>query len=140
MSAYVVDIEMIHALIQSAENFASCFNHFTLGGERGDVSYYLDEFGQMLLDANYASVNARYGEDTEVPTYRFKRPRYAFWPPVAVLKALDGYEYQACEAEGWLDSDARRFCDELRRLAIHYLPGYEEADWEITDCSVPRLG
>ena len=140
MSAYVVDIEMIHVLIQSAQNFAAVYDRFTLNGERVDIRYHLDEFGQMLIDANYASVNARYDEDTEVPTYKFTRPRYAYWPPVAVLKALDGFEYQACEAEDWGTSGARTFCDQLRRLVIHFLPGYEEADWEITDCSVPRLG
>lgn len=140
MSAYIVDIEMIHVLIQSAQNFATVYDRFTLNGEWVDVRYHLDEFGQMLVDANYASVNARYGEDTKAPTYHFKRPTYAYWPPVAILKALDGYEYQACESADWDTSDARRCCDQLRRLVIHYLPGYEEADWEITDCTVPRLG
>lgn len=140
MSAYIVDIEMIHVLIQSAQNFGDTLDALELNGERVDIRYHLDEFGQMLVDANYASVGARYGEDTKAPTYRFKRPKFAYWPPVAILKALDGYEYQACESADWDTSGARRFCDELRRMVIHYLPGYEEADWEITDCSVPHMG
>jgi len=51
--------------------------------------------------------------------------------PVAVLKACDGYEYQACEHPGWEASEAHAYINALRRRAIHALPGYDEAAWEV---------
>jgi hypothetical protein len=90
-----------------------------------------DAVGHMLLEQNVASVNFRYGGDERAETI------YAFEPsgrrpdPVQVLKALQCYEYQACEDPGWEASEAKAFCDALRRRAIGNLPGYEQADWEI---------
>ena len=51
--------------------------------------------------------------------------------PVAILKAIDGYEYQCCERPDWRDSEAYAFCTALRGAAIKDLPGYEAARWEI---------
>jgi len=47
--------------------------------------------------------------------------------PLVVLKAIACLEYQSCEHPGWLDSEARVFCQALRRVAITALPGYSAA-------------
>lgn len=73
-------------------------------------------FGQMLLDANAASVNARYQEE-EAYVYAYQRPQHTDWEPVEILGAINGYEYQACETDDWLTSEAKAFCDRLRKLA-----------------------
>lgn len=53
-------------------------------------------------------------------------------PPVALLKALKSYEYQACEHPEWEASEARSFCTALREALCCALPGYEAADsWMI---------
>jgi hypothetical protein len=106
----------------------------------------IPKVAQMLLDANVASVSHRYPDDKpdELPgpiDAYYVRP--VGWQaaesnapslaPVAVLKALDGYEYQACERDDWPDSEARAFCDALRGAVIHHLPGYDDAAWEIDD-------
>jgi hypothetical protein len=100
----------------------------------------------MLTAANVASVSYRYSDDKpdELPG-----PRPCYWlepidwhaavnaapvlAPVAVLKAIDGYEYQSCEHPGWRTSEAYDFCDSLRRAIIDHLPGYDAAAWEIDD-------
>ena len=97
-----------------------------------------DRLGQMLLDANLASVNDRYGED-DVRIYSWTPAKWA-WDEVAILKAIDGFEYQCSEAPTWQTSDVKALCGGLRKAVITHLPGYEEADWEITDCSVPHMG
>lgn len=49
--------------------------------------------------------------------------------PVQVLKCIDFFEYQSNERPEWRDSEAKAFCDALRRRAIRALPGYDEAEW-----------
>lgn len=94
-----------------------------------------DRWGQMLLDQNYVSVGHRYDESDDAPRFDYGRHFLDHAPvsPVAVLKAIDCYVYQSCEDPGWEESNARRFCDALRKLAISKLPGYDDAAWEIRD-------
>ena len=90
--------------------------------------------GTMLWHANHASVSARYGDPLDVPFYTFDAPRRLDAPPAVVtLKAIDCYEYQSCEFDGWASSSARAFCDRLRRSLIATLPGYAAAPWSWTD-------
>ncbi|WP_020109754.1 hypothetical protein [Nocardia sp. 348MFTsu5.1] len=87
--------------------------------------------GQMLVDANAASMNRAYNEDNAY-IYDYRRPRRA-WDPVELFKAIDGYEYQACEVDDWETSEAHRYCASLRETLIARLPGYSEATtWLIT--------
>ena len=105
-----------------------------------------DRVGAMLWSENVRSVCFRYDEPEDadelpgpvgfgvldVAGYRFGPG--VFLPdvdPVAVLKAIDGYEYQSCEHPGWEASEAHAFCEALRRAAIGCLPGYAEASWEV---------
>jgi len=73
--------------------------------------------GADLWRENHASVNYRYDEATVTPSYR--RAVRAVEPlhPVAVLKAIDCYDYQSCEHQGWGASRAAQFCT-LLRLAV----------------------
>lgn len=87
--------------------------------------------GAMLWAENVRSVNHRYAEEEWEQPYQFKELR-GVPSPVAVLKALDGYEYQSCEHEEWEDSESYRFCHALRKLAIKKLTGYDDMPWEIS--------
>lgn len=91
----------------------------------------MDAVGHMLLEQNIRSVNIRYGcRDQAEAMYAFE-PTNRPLDPVQLLKALQCYEYQACEDPRWEESEAKVFCDALRRRAIGDLPGYEQAAWEI---------
>lgn len=86
--------------------------------------------GAMLLAENRVSVNSRYCEDEwEQPYIYVPIPGKPLL--VIVLKAIACYEYQSCEHPGWEASEARAFCDALRRHVIASLPGYDEAPWAI---------
>lgn len=148
MSAYVVSLPHINALVEAAQRPGK--DHF------GPVSWYWgnpsrsrkaewnegDSIGKMLLAENIKSVAYRYREpetSNELPGpiplptvegYTFEHPRISLGQ-VAILKALDGYEYQSCEHPGWEKSEARAFCEALRSRMIHELPGYDDAEWEI---------
>ncbi|GAB2564105.1 hypothetical protein [Leucobacter ruminantium] len=87
--------------------------------------------GSILLAENQRSVNYRYDENEleYVYTHRPSRPR----TPVELLKAIDCYEYQACETPDWEDSEAAAFCEALRSHLIGDLPGYHDAPWSIDE-------
>jgi hypothetical protein len=90
----------------------------------------------MLLAENRRSVDHRYAEEEWEQPYLFKRlpgvPN-----PVAVLKALDGFEYQACEHPEWEKSEAHAFVQALRKRAISKLPGYEEdGHWGVSSGNI----
>ena len=153
MSAYMVSAEHINVMVHAA---------LTIGGVRGEMFIRTTEeptpyngvqasygcnirvlstgtetaFGQMLLDANAASVNARYNEE-EAYVYAYQRPEHVDWEPVEILGAINGYEYQACETDDWLTSEAKAFCDALRKLAISRLPGASDAPWTIERGDMP---
>jgi len=103
----------------------------------------LDTLGQRLLDACISSVWDRYPDTASVadlPGYTsdledrgavYKHHNHLQVSAVAVLKAIQCYEYQSCEAASWEKSNAKAFCEALRGEIIMDLPGYDDAPWEI---------
>ena len=150
MSAYMVNRNHIRYLIEAAftscswgcRTSAFCWWHgesrtMSLGDHKRAV-----EVAQMLWDENHKSVCDRYPDSDDLPgpidqdfVYQRHRPSTRRIDPIAVLKACDCFQYQACEHEGWTDSEAKAFVDALRSAAWHALPGYEEAPW-----GAPELG
>jgi hypothetical protein len=98
-----------------------------------------DAIGQLFLDECVRSVTYRYRDSglDGLPgpvgayywnPYQYRRPPHRLTVPEA-LKALDGWEYQACECPDFRASAAFALCDELRGSCIHYVPGYDPAPW-----------
>jgi hypothetical protein len=94
-------------------------------------------FGE-LLDTNLQSIAERYPDATKIEDWhdggessfiydsRVNAPSIA-----AAIKLAHCYSYQSCEHEGWNDSAAKRYVDELVGDLIRQLPGYNEAEWAI---------
>jgi hypothetical protein len=119
MSAWIVSQELISLLVNEASKAQ------TINGV--DPS----ELGQMLWEENHRSINARYSSRLEVcPKYEFKRPSTPY-SPLAVIKQIDCYSYQSNEHDGWKESKAHRFCEELKDRLISSLPEYDAAPWGI---------
>jgi hypothetical protein len=97
----------------------------------------LTAVGQMLVDANNASVNAGYDEDLQAYEDRYSRPRLSAWSLVEVAKALQCYEYQTSELPDWPASEAYAFCRSLQHQLVQALPGYDHAPWGITASTRP---
>ena len=113
-----------------------------------DTAWYLrrhvmgdaDDIGAAFVRECVASVAYRYGEAPEGETlpgpvdryylrpYAYRRTVHRLTVPEA-LKALDGFEYQACEHPAWEGSAVRALCDELRRAVYRRMPGYDPAPW-----------
>jgi hypothetical protein len=99
------------------------------------------DLGDLLVIENVRSITARYpdtldGEPMPGPIDAYWDAPYSYAPGrrltcAEALKAIDCYEYQACEHDEWADSEAKRFCDGLRASIVGVLPGYSAAPWEI---------
>ena len=134
MSAYVVSRECIAYLVEAIfnrnrEGYAAAYG----------LNMEPDALGRVLWSENIKSVEARYpscspdempgtvGESHVYGTHR--RPHGFCFDPVQVIKAVDCYQYQSCEHEGWDASEAKNITDRLRCAATHRLPGYSDAVW-----------
>lgn len=151
MSAYVVSTDHIDLLVTALEGYGVSAYVADEAGEFGVRKVYdnrsssSEDVGRELLRENVASVLHRYSNvdadeaagyfaDIEGYTYRpVPLRQLSADPAVAVLKAIDGYQYQACEHPAWGESAAKAITDALRSQAIDRLHGYEEAKtWEYT--------
>jgi hypothetical protein len=134
MSAFVVDKAHIDLLLGAGmrASHLMSWKSYNRGYRRLDNC---DEVGQMLVDENVRSVMRRYpdtmdGRDLPGPVDAYWQRPYRFASPAGVdfvdaLEAIDVYEYQACEHPEWETSEARAFCDALRRGLTRMLPGAE---------------
>jgi len=146
MSCYIVSTYQIDLMVKAAMeglqdarispaphatkkwNYGGSFSFYD-GKSRVEITRdNANEIGQMLLDANYASVNARYKEADLSPKYTYKDPRQCLTIP-ELLKCIDNYKYQACEFENWETCKARMFCNSLFKSTATMVDGYEAAPW-----------
>lgn len=150
MSAYMVSKAHIDAMLTGATRYSRPYGlSWYVGHERHELRYdNLDAIGQMLVDANLRSIHARYPDcrtnpdNTPGPIARYWDVPYvhetrADFSPVELLKAIDCFEYQACEDDDWETSEAHACCAALRHILIRVLPGYESAPWGIDEDTVP---
>ncbi len=124
MSAQVVSKKHIDVLV-----YARSIPSFWIIPE-GEIDN--TQLGQMLWKENMISFMARYGDAIDedlIQSYSYTQPKML--PIVTMLKAIDYYEYQSCEHEGWKRSRSYNYCQKLYQSLPAYLPGYEEAPWGI---------
>ena len=128
MSAFLVNDKHIDALLTWAINTTEYQTPRKLDGMT--VYDQPDLIGQILVDANYRSLSARYGDNDQPHEYKFRRyPRTL--SPVEVIKACDCLIYQCCEFEEWPTTKAYRMVQDMREGAINSLDGMNNAAWEI---------
>jgi len=167
MSAWVVSKEHIHAMLRSGLRHLYPFplKWFAVRDVRDMTFPELDEVrralnyetadqvGRMLIDECVTSVRHRYDataedEDLPGPISQYWLGKYVFpegevmgdGGPTQVegLKLIACYEYQSCEHPEWETSEAKQFCDALRKHLVEQLKGYDEAPWEWRDGPVPK--
>jgi hypothetical protein len=148
MSAFVVNKEHIDYLVHAAKRAEMRTAPMPDGTERF-VDTEGDDIGRMLWQENVTSVYYRYepggeageyfrscGFEDDIANYSCPAFPQKRFDPVVALKAIECYEYQSCEHNGWKTSAAKQFCDDLRNALIWELPGIEQAPWEITTDTV----
>lgn len=133
MSAFICDEYHISALAVYATR-ARQPNYLYHNGE----CIYLDndqQIAQVLYDQNLRSVNARYNEQTDAAFTFDRMAAYLIdrHTPVEMIKAAHCYDYQACETEDYRDTLAHAIIKYIISKAIRALPGYEKAEWGLTN-------
>jgi hypothetical protein len=141
MSAYFVNKAHIDYLVDAVICFDVrwSWNGQHVVGREDDPN----RIGQSLWSENILSLNARYPgfchemEEADAENYQYTHhslPRcapYATPAALQVIKACSCLAYQSCEHKEWEASEANAILDAIISYAIHKVPGYEEAEWQI---------
>ena len=128
MSAFIVPDYHITALVSwAASRHGSTAVSYYWGNRRREVRNDEKRIASVLYAENVRSVNSRYSEADPAHGFVFKRVTNML-NPIDVIKACHGYSYQACEAEGWEESEAFSIINGIERSAIRALPGYEDSN------------
>lgn len=151
MSAFIISKDTVDLLTTAAMVVTGILGKPT--NDAADITAVstADQTGQMLVDANFASVNYRYSED--------EKPYAYTWQPVSeltestvspyvwlqVFNAAGCYEYQACEIPEWTESEACKFIELIREFIDVALTGWpkinvrhrpEKQEWSgLNQCS-----
>ena len=128
MSAYLVPDYHINALVSwAAGKHGSNAVSYYWGGRHRDVRGDEKRIASVLYAENVRSVNARYKEADPAHGFVFKRVANVL-NPIDVIKGCHGYSYQACEADGWEQSEAFSIIAGIERSAIRSLPDYQDSN------------
>lgn len=166
MSAYLVDVETIDAIVSAWISLGDPRSGWSpsAGPSRTDRQERANEIGRLLWRANLDNLTGLYpsasprdlpahadvdalpeplGLDALVGGYTFtacpiepERIRLLFG---RILKIVASYEYQSCDADAWSASRACAFVEALRLEIIGRLPGYAAGPWGTTDRNVFTL-
>lgn len=129
MSAFIVSNTQINAIVRAASRMGLSYQY---AGMTRRVSGMEQEMAEMLLCANYDSVNARYKEDN-LPReiiYKVDAPLLSM---IAIIKLTNSLAYQSCEFDEYDASESKAFTDALVSWAVDKLDGYDAAPWTIED-------
>jgi len=137
MSAYLLDDKEISAIINWG-----CDSDTTYfwNGSHIKLRQYPEETAQVLLDENYKSINYRYKEADKPHKINFERNHVShIFNDGEIAKAVNCYEYQACETHEWHNSQAKTICRGIKDTIIRRLPGYEAGFWGIDHNKIKSL-
>lgn len=142
MSAFLLGKTHIDYLMKAAQAYVRGSARFSWYDEKMVAHDFTHEnanaIGAMLWLENKRSVEHLYGPKSDGMWTHFEEYVYENPEPgdevdwVQVLSAIACYRYQSCEHPGWLTSDAFHFVQALEKRAIHNLPGYHDAAWEVS--------
>lgn len=101
------------------------------GNQRSGFEKNLTLVGNLLRNANIASVDYRYREkSSKYDEYTFKYTHYSLKDKIiTALKILDCYDYQSCEIPDYDKTEACRVVNIIRKTLIASLPEYDSAPW-----------
>jgi len=102
-----------------------------------------DTLGAMLTAENLRSIHARYpdtiNDPDAVPGSGDWETPYVFPVTTERISAIEGlnalacYEYQACETDDWLTTEAHEFCEGLRDRLCSVLSSRATRGWDDWD-------
>ena len=133
MSAYTVDSDTLDLLVTAAIDgpphrrglrVVHGGTVHTFGADPLNSTGDANVIGQLLHDANVASVNYRYADGDGPGTYTFRRVSgiggvgVTYWD---VITSADCLDYQSCEMPGWGETFAAAVIRAIRDKAVDLL-------------------
>lgn len=135
MSAFLLSDRHLSAIVRAWTNATVYRIQPRIGDRTLDPTNFEDwqRFMDAIHAANVASVNYRYSGSpaVDVPAPRYLDSRAPKVEGLALVKALDCFDYQSCEVPGYESTPIAKAIEELRMQTIRRLPGYDEAAWAI---------
>lgn len=92
--------------------------------------------GQVLLDKNADAIRDHYDDDSEYMIFDADHIPEMRWSALEILSALMCYEYQACDAKDYEESEAHRIVNSIKHGIESKLTEGTDV-WEITSDTVP---
>jgi hypothetical protein len=143
MSAFVVQNMHIDAIISYAVDKRISYYSAQRQTRIEIGAHNAEEIGRILMDENVRSVCARYPDiENDVKDAASEYAYKGFSTPltaIEIIKACNCLEYQSCETSDWDASLAWRILHDIKAHAVHHLPGYNNAPWEVTPESAKTL-
>jgi hypothetical protein len=153
MSAYICNPETFGLLAAYAVG-PGCDNSAIYDWRVGSMLDDARRVAEGLARENIRSVATRYPNDNDgqrpgpglydeeivtlaklwAEAYFFRMPRIK---PVGILVLCQGYTYQACETDDWIETLAFRQIEWIRGKAVRALPGADDAPWNWSDEALP---
>ena len=102
--------------------------------------------GEMLLRENCVSLIARYGDRYSVDGGTLPDPETYHYEPYGtedlffLVKQIGCYRYQACEDEGWSDSEASALTSKMEEKILGILGVTEDEVWSHPLCMAAPWG
>lgn len=127
MSTFICTHDHINAIVRWANDHNVNPHYKQISGRM--ITLSPQEMTGVLYTANVLSVNYRYRKNEPVGEITYTPGVHLL--PVEVFKLCNCLDYQSREHPSWKDSLAKPLLDEIRRVAITKLPGYEAAPWSI---------
>ena len=107
MSAYQVSNDTIDYLVTASRLWRLASDGYLPSDARNLTD---SELGQILIDENVRSVNARYNEQKSADGYVYKPVNLDSVSAVNVLKSVQCLNYQSCETDDWETTPAHAIC------------------------------
>lgn len=126
MSVYTLESTEINLILNKLYDLSD-YNHYqiktgkhTFNFCHADYTYTFDEIGQILVDANYKSLNERYEEQNKVPVFKFKR-YLAEESFCEILELIRSYIYNSSEHMNFENSIAYKIITNIHFTIINQL-------------------
>lgn len=140
MSAYLVSDNHMDVLVNYFIDNRTMHQLWTR--LNGEYQYLTEDnahiLAHILYTENVRSVNNRYDEENSDEAYEFKRLKYVkqTYSVAEMAGALDCLEYQSCDREDYLDSEAWYNLCNMRKHLLKKIQEQELGEntvWEIND-------
>lgn len=149
MSAFVVGVGTIDVMVAASLALFNPTDGMTLGAPGGGVRLGdrrdANRLGRLLWAANVTNIAHLYGREETAddmdavldysftPVPGLEHARQAAFLSGRIAAVIDCFDYQCCDIDSWMSSDAYYFICRLRCALLSNLPGHAQQGYSPVD-------